>query len=90
MEERKAVTAATRSRYQRASKKEKGKILKEFVALTGIASAPAPPSIVKPSEKICPRLSVAFGFENQHCFHLHSKNSQRRARLQQLTTSFKH
>ena len=35
MAERKAVTAATRSRYQRASKKEKGKILAEFIALTG-------------------------------------------------------
>ena len=35
MAERKAVTAATRSRYQRASKKEKGKILAEFVELTG-------------------------------------------------------
>lgn len=35
MAERKAVTAATRSRYQRASKKEKGKILAEFIELTG-------------------------------------------------------
>lgn len=35
MAERKAVTAATRSRYQRASKKEKGKILDEFIKLTG-------------------------------------------------------
>jgi hypothetical protein len=35
MTERKAVTAATRSRYQRASKKEKGKILAEFIELTG-------------------------------------------------------
>ena len=35
MAERKAVTAATRSRYQRASKQEKGKILKEFIELTG-------------------------------------------------------
>lgn len=35
MAERKAVTAATRSRYQRASKKEKGKILNEFIELTG-------------------------------------------------------
>jgi len=35
MAERKAVTAATRSRYQRASKKEKGKILDEFIELTG-------------------------------------------------------
>ena len=33
--ERKVVTAATRSRYQRASKKEKGKILAEFIELTG-------------------------------------------------------
>jgi hypothetical protein len=29
------VTAAKRSRYQRASKKEKGKILAEFIELTG-------------------------------------------------------
>ncbi len=35
MAERKAVTAAIRSRYQRASKKEKGKILAEFIELTG-------------------------------------------------------
>ena len=35
MAERKAVTAATRGRYQRASKKEKGKILNEFIELTG-------------------------------------------------------
>jgi len=35
MAERKAVTAATRSRYQRASKKDKGKILAEFIELTG-------------------------------------------------------
>ena len=35
MAERKAVTAAIRSRYQRASKKEKGKILTEFIKLTG-------------------------------------------------------
>ena len=35
MAERKAVTAATRSRYQRASKQEKGKILNEFIELTG-------------------------------------------------------
>lgn len=35
MAERKAVTAATRSRYQRASKQEKGKILTEFIELTG-------------------------------------------------------
>jgi len=35
MTERKAVTAATRSRYQRASKQEKGKILDEFIELTG-------------------------------------------------------
>ena len=35
MAERKAVTAATRGRYQRASKKEKGKILGEFIELTG-------------------------------------------------------
>ena len=35
MAERRAVTAATRSRYQRASKKEKGKILAEFIELTG-------------------------------------------------------
>lgn len=35
MAERKVVTAAIRSRYQRASKKEKGKILAEFIELTG-------------------------------------------------------
>lgn len=35
MAERKAVTAATRSRYQRASKREKRKILDEFIELTG-------------------------------------------------------
>jgi hypothetical protein len=35
MAERKAVTAAIRSRYQRASKREKGKILAEFIELTG-------------------------------------------------------
>lgn len=35
MAERKAVTAAIRSRYQRASKKEKGQILAEFIELTG-------------------------------------------------------
>ena len=35
MAERKAVTAAIRSRYQGASKKEKGKILAEFIELTG-------------------------------------------------------
>lgn len=35
MAERKAVTTATRSRYQRASKKDKGKILDEFIELTG-------------------------------------------------------
>ena len=35
MAERRAVTAATRSRYQRASKKDKGKILDEFIELTG-------------------------------------------------------
>ena len=41
MAERKAVTAATRSRYQQASKKEKGKILAEFIELTGITSSKA-------------------------------------------------
>jgi Integrase core domain len=35
MAERKAVTAATRGRYQRASKKDKGKMLDEFIELTG-------------------------------------------------------
>jgi hypothetical protein len=35
MAERKAVVAATRGRYQRASKREKGKILDEFIELTG-------------------------------------------------------
>lgn len=35
MQERKAVTAATAARYQRARKKEKGKILDEFTELTG-------------------------------------------------------
>ena len=35
MAERKAVTAAIRSRYQRASKKEKGQILAEFIELIG-------------------------------------------------------
>ncbi|HEX2271652.1 MAG TPA: ISNCY family transposase, partial [Pyrinomonadaceae bacterium] len=35
MAERKAVTAATRGRYQRAAKREKGKILDEFIELTG-------------------------------------------------------
>lgn len=35
MAERKVVAAATRGRYQRARKKEKGKILDEFIELTG-------------------------------------------------------
>ena len=35
MAERRAVAAATRGRYQRAAKKEKGKILDEFIELTG-------------------------------------------------------
>ena len=35
MPERKAVAAATRGRYQRAAKKEKGKILDQFIELTG-------------------------------------------------------
>lgn len=35
MAERRAVAAATRSRYQRSSKREKGKILDEFIELTG-------------------------------------------------------
>lgn len=35
MAERRAVMAATRSRYQQASKKDKGKILDEFIELTG-------------------------------------------------------
>src|SRR6266850_2294600 len=35
MHERKSVTAATAGRYQRARKKEKGKILDEFTELTG-------------------------------------------------------
>lgn len=34
MSERKVLTRNTASRYRRASKKEKGKILDEFIALT--------------------------------------------------------
>jgi hypothetical protein len=35
MKERKAVTAVMRARYRRASKKQKGRLLDELLALTG-------------------------------------------------------
>ena len=52
MAERKAVTAAIRSRYQRASKKEKGKILAEFIELTGYHRVYARSLLRRPSERL--------------------------------------
>ncbi len=54
MAERKAVTAAIRSRYQRASKKEKGKILAEFIELTGYHRVYARSVLRTGERKLCP------------------------------------
>ena len=62
MAERRAVTAATRSRYQRAAKKDKGKILDEFIELTGYHRVYARAVLRTVARKICkdqPRRSTA-------------------------------
>lgn len=59
MAERKAVAAVTRRRYQRAAKKDKGKILDEFIQLTGYHRAYARAVLRKKVGSNKPRAAAA-------------------------------